>query len=246
MPDLYFNRFTAWVSLLLIPALLVVSGCGNDTPGDPISGPKIPSARGLGLGTGPDTDPTSWDAIPVLLHPEPWVVENAYIGPAMCGKCHAEIYADYLVSGHSQPFLSDDLSTSEVKSSPEYTDCGRCHTTGYDPIAETWEQDCVTCEACHGMGRIHSRTMAEEDIVIYRDEEFCWGCHDIPLHHPNSESGPTFRETSHPGGCGPCHDPHISVRLDPERAIVSDCIDCHTEKEALPRAGQRPHLWSAE
>ena len=191
--------------------------------------------QGLGMDSNLATDLTSWDAVLVLFLPEPWVVENSYVGPAMCGRCHAEIYADFLVHEHAQPFMSEYVVD---------TDCGRCHTTGYDSVADTWEQDGVTCEACHGMGLIHSRSQAAQDIIINLDEEFCWGCHDIFLSHPYRESGSTFRGTSHSGGCIPCHDPHISARNDLERAIVTDCIDCHTPSNYLPGVDQSPHSWS--
>ena len=183
--------------------------------------------QGLDNDSKSGTDLTSWEAVLVLYILEPWVVENAYVGSARCGLCHEEIYTDYLVSGHSRPFMSDGA----VKSSPGDTDCGRCHTTGYDPGEDTWELDGIACEACHGMGRIHSRSRSAQDIIVNLDEEFCWGCHDIYLSHPYLESGATLRGTSHPGGCVPCHDPHISARLDLERAIVLDCIDCHTSND---------------
>ena len=197
-----------------------VAGVAND---DDI-GLRILGIRELPIDPETGKDFTTWSAVLLDFEVEPWTVENDYIGADICGRCHAEIYTDYLVSGHSKPFLSGQIA----KRDPGDTDCGRCHTTGYDPLTETWEQNAVTCEACHGMGRIHSRTSAVQDIIINLDEEFCWGCHDIYLSHPYRESGATWRATSHPGGCIPCHDPHISARLDIERAILMDCADCHT------------------
>lgn len=197
-----------------------------------VAGVSVDGETGLGilgireLPVDPETekDITTWSAVLLDFEVEPWTVENGYIGADICGRCHVEIYADYLVSGHSNHFMPGQA----MKRDPGDTDCGRCHTTGYDPVTETWEQNAVTCEACHGMGRIHSRTSAVQDIVIDLDEEFCWECHDIYLNHPYSEAGATWRATSHPGGCLPCHDPHISARLDIERAILFDCADCHT------------------
>lgn len=194
---------------------------------------EVEDDDGIGLGLlgirelhmDPDSgmDLATWSAVLLDFEVEPWAVENDYIGAEICSRCHAEIYADYLVSGHSKPFMADQIA----KLVPGDTECGSCHSTGYDPVTETWEQDGVTCEACHGMGRTHSRSSAAQDIVVNLDEEFCWECHDIFLSHPYRESGSTFRATSHPGGCLPCHDPHISARLDIDRAIVTDCVDCH-------------------
>ncbi|MEN8007444.1 MAG: multiheme c-type cytochrome, partial [Candidatus Krumholzibacteriota bacterium] len=187
-------------------------------------GLRLLGIRELPMAPDAGKDLATWSAVLLDFEVESWTVENDYIGAEMCGRCHAEIYADYLVSGHSKPFMENQIA----KLDPGDTECGVCHSTGYDPVTGTWEQDGVTCEACHGMGRIHSRSSAVQDIVINLDEEFCWECHDIFLSHPYRESGSTWRGTSHPGGCVPCHDPHISARLDIERAILFDCADCHT------------------
>lgn len=188
------------------------------------TGLQLLGVQGLPVYSETGTALTTWSAVLVFFDLEPWTVENDYIGSAVCGRCHADIYTDYLVSGHSEQFMSDQTAPLD----PGDTDCGSCHATGYDPVGETWELDGVACEACHGMGRIHSRSSAAQDIVINLDEEFCWECHDIYLNHPVSETGDTVRATTHPGGCLPCHDPHISARLDIDRAIVTDCADCHT------------------
>lgn len=199
------------------------------------AGLKLLGIRGLPLDSATESQLSTWSAVLLFFDLEPWTMENDYMGSAICGRCHPDIYTDYLVSGHSKPFMSDPTAPLD----PGDTDCGSCHATGFDPVRETWELDGVACEACHGMGRIHSRSTSAQDIVINLDEEFCWECHDIFLNHPVSETGNTWRGVSHPGGCLPCHDPHISARFDIDRAVVTDCVDCHTSdtKQLKPEGG---------
>ena len=117
-------------------------------------------------------------------------------------------------------------------------DCGRCHATGYDPDGEergfaglsgTWEVDGVTCEACHGPGRVHTESEAIEDITIDRTTEFCVGCHHMFKDHPYPQTGNEIRELKHfDVDCVTCHDPHVSARFDPDEAIRLGCPDCHS------------------
>ena len=132
-----------------------------------------------------------------------------------------------VVSGESARWdLSTGLWTSYPLEGQSGFDCGACHATGYVPGVEaTWELDSVACEACHGPGRLHSISQLASDIVVERSSESCNQCHD----HGHSSA-------PHSSGHGPfgveclaCHEPHISVRFDTERAILKDCVDCHTD-----------------
>lgn len=117
-------------------------------------------------------------------------------------------------------------------------DCGDCHMTGYDSEGEhegpeglvgTWEEDGVTCEACHGPGRAHAISESTEDITINRTNEFCVGCHRVYRDHPYPGTGVVGRDLEHFGvDCITCHDPHASARFDPARGIRLTCPDCHT------------------
>ncbi len=188
------------------------------------------------------------DESPITPPPPP--AQASYVGAGVCGQCHEQIYADYLVSGHSKPFYA----SKPLAQFPGDTECDRCHTSGYDPTGSnddgqlgTWEQDGITCEGCHGPGSLHVASEDSSDIFINREDDYCWGCHDIYLSHPVQESGSTVRETMHPVlDCAPCHDPHISARLDFERSILKDCQDCHTSGKvgmtpghAMNRSGTR-------
>ena len=61
--------------------------------------------------------------------------------------------------------------------------CAGCHSTGSDAGAGTWVELNITCESCHGPGKLHSQTAKPEDIVnparlsVARSMDVCLSCH---------------------------------------------------------------------
>ncbi|NOX56745.1 MAG: hypothetical protein GXP27_20345, partial [Planctomycetes bacterium] len=120
--------------------------------------------------------------------------------------------------------------------------CGRCHTTGYDPngnqgglegIVGTWAQPGVRCEACHGPGSDHVQSFGATpppggkdcDDCHYRDEQF-----RIPWkggferHHQQAED---LSHSPHRNlQCTQCHNPHRSTVYD-DGGMIAACGDCH-------------------
>ncbi|MBT8485318.1 MAG: hypothetical protein HKO59_04360 [Phycisphaerales bacterium] len=121
--------------------------------------------------------------------------------------------------------------------------CGRCHTTGFDPdgqqgglegIAGTWAQPGIRCEACHGPASEHvvdptgtpppgGKTCAE---CHFRDAEFRmpWKS-GFMRHHQQSED---LSHSPHSAAldCMSCHNPHRSVVYD-DGGNIAHCTDCH-------------------
>lgn len=151
------------------------------------------------------------------------------------------------VPGHNQYNLATgrwvDYHPGEVKP----YDCGRCHTTGFDPeghqdglegIIGTWALPGIQCEACHGPGY---------EMAVDRSAAMCGQCHSrgdldtIPAkggfirHH---EQYNELLASPHAGfGCVTCHDPHKKA----EFSIVKDCATCH-EEEAADYEGTRMQI----
>lgn len=228
---------------------------------------------------------------------------NPYVGAFVCGRCHQDIYADYLTTGHSQqwqpvtdgqapayhwedeiPYPIENpplgLEWNEVSlvlgghfgygvffdrdgylitgpetywaiqtgqwrlydpGQPVPRDCGKCHTSGYDPdgsqdefpgLSGSWVQGGVTCEGCHGPGRDHVKSRSADDILTDTSEGFCLGCHRGNDGHPLPGFGDVYLGNSHSGSCGMCHDPHVSFKYEFERSLYRDCVDCHTSDGA--------------
>lgn len=76
-----------------------------------------------------------------------------YVGPEVCGGCHAEAYATWQASAHARAgeLLGKDAAAGR---------CLACHTTGEAPAGPAYFGS-VTCEACHGPGAGY----AAEDVM---------------------------------------------------------------------------------
>jgi hypothetical protein len=121
--------------------------------------------------------------------------------------------------------------------------CGRCHTTGYDPegnqhglpgLVGTWEEDGVRCEACHGPSSGHA---ADPDQVLPPGGKDCSECHfrdaefrmpwrsGFMRHHQQSED---LSHSAHKDvhDCTTCHNPHRSVVYD-DGGTITTCSGCH-------------------
>lgn len=129
-------------------------------------------------------------------------------------------------------------------------DCGRCHTTGYNPIITnerpgivgTWAQEGVRCENCHGPGSLHASDPTRTDMRIERDGGACESCH--PMSGVPAEAigngfivhGDAYGDLF-PGkhallDCVDCHDPHtgvVALRKSEQPTTRARCVDCHFE-----------------
>lgn len=60
-------------------------------------------------------------------------------------------------------------------------ECAGCHTTGYNPTAETYIELGIGCEACHGPGSEHVKNPTRDNIPVNKlealDAAICGQCH---------------------------------------------------------------------
>ena len=69
--------------------------------------------------------------------------------------------------------------------------CAGCHSTGLDTKTETWAELNISCENCHGAGKVHSDTPKADNIVnparlsTARSMDICLSCHQSGK--PNDE-----------------------------------------------------------
>lgn len=125
--------------------------------------------------------------------------------------------------------------------------CGRCHTTGYDPegdsqhglpgVVGSWAQDGVRCEACHGPSSGHASNPTNVETpggktcseCHYRDSAFRmpWSG-GFMKHHQQSED---LAHSPHSDmSCTTCHDPHRSVVYN-DGGTTRTCTQCHVGNE---------------
>jgi hypothetical protein len=126
--------------------------------------------------------------------------------------------------------------------------CGRCHTTGYDPEGESqhglegvvgsWAQDGVRCEACHGPSSDH---LANPSNVAPPGGSACSACHyrdaeyrmpwtsGFMKHHQQQED---LSHSPHDGllSCATCHNPHRSTVYN-DGGLIRTCSSCHEGNE---------------
>ena len=95
--------------------------------------------------------------------------------PDDCGECHQEIVVNSEASPHGQAFADPIFQESWQKqgSPPE---CLTCHTTGYDAMSHTWDEEGIGCATCHEMGE-NSAHHPEQVMPVDRSSEACATCH---------------------------------------------------------------------
>ncbi len=120
--------------------------------------------------------------------------DNIYAGPETCKGCHPKAYAVWTQSKHGHAF-----ATLEAKGHQYNPRCLLCHTVGYMASDGYINQRLtpalvnVSCEACHGRGDLHAKSMADSDVsekVVFTKRVRCTSCHD-------DENSPEFNESEY-------------------------------------------------
>ena len=151
-------------------------------------------------------------------------------GEIECAVCHAQFMETWKKGPHGQATIDPNFNEAwDAQGNPGA--CLVCHTTGYDPETGTWEQDGVTCEACHGpIPEDHPVNPAPID----RSPVLCGSCHssarfgwedwEVSAHYQRDMT------------CINCHGPHqatLKSATPPGEEHFDDasqlCINCHTE-----------------
>lgn len=151
--------------------------------------------------------------------------------PGQCALCHQAEVQDWSHSPHAQamaPLDHGDISACREATGEDCT-CLSCHTTNFDPSAEAYLQEGVTCEACHGPYVEGHPENGQMQLDV--DSSVCSSCH-IETHHE-------WQATAHGEAgvqCIGCHRSHTqNLRLDDQVL----CKSCH--RENLEDAGHASH-----
>ncbi|MHA2207118.1 MAG: multiheme c-type cytochrome, partial [Candidatus Thorarchaeota archaeon] len=112
-----------------------------------------------------------------------------------CGVsgCHEEQWNYWNQSGHADEGYEQTFNGTHViglhgeRNATYYNStCAECHTTGYDPVDDSWDSLGITCLACHD---------TSTPYVTY-DGEVCGSCHN-PSYHATRNEYPEWQDSLH-------------------------------------------------
>jgi hypothetical protein len=144
------------------------------------------------------------------------------------------------------------------------SDCGACHTTGYNPngnqdnlagVVGAWAEPGVQCEACHGPGSQHIKNPTGITMKIERDPEMCGECHQRGevnkveasdgIVHNNAQYNELFQSKHLTLSCTTCHDPHAGVVQLNKAGLVptrTTCENCHWQEARFQNNGMHKNM----
>jgi hypothetical protein len=145
-----------------------------------------------------------------------------------CRECHMELFLIWEESLHGQGLscgqchlASQDNHAREghwAQGGPQQ--CMACHTTGYNPDDDTWEEDNIHCKACHSP---IEQDHPDKPMPTNRSETLCGSCHiqahfewQVSVHH---EYGVT---------CIDCHNQHSTALRTGN--VIYQCARCHDSR----------------
>lgn len=156
-----------------------------------------------------------------------------------CENCHSAVVEAWTDGSHGHATV-DPTFRNAWEAQGEPRECLTCHTTGYDPVTDTYRAEGVTCEACHNpapanhpkepmptvrsaalCGSCHTETMFEWQASQHRQIGVdCIGCHD-----PHAAS---LKQSSDSVLCAACHKDLASTFTHSQHSQVGlSCADCH-------------------
>lgn len=141
--------------------------------------------------------------------------------PLDCGKCHVEFQEAWENGAHGNATRDPDFLNA-WREQGEPVECLSCHVTGYDPETGTWEEEGITCRACHSP---ITENHPEEPMASNRSAQLCGECHN--------ETYFEWQVSAHREeglDCYGCHDPHATGLKSQSAAML--CATCHRDRSS--------------
>lgn len=135
-----------------------------------------------------------------------------------CGDCHEITQAHWSESAHANS-VQDPVFQEAWHKQGSPVECLTCHTTGFDPVSETWEMESVSCSVCHGPDPgEHPEQIMPTDI----SSRMCGSCH-VDTHTEWEDSVHGQEDLA----CVRCHSSHTTdLRAE---GVQELCQSCHNE-----------------
>lgn len=147
-----------------------------------------------------------------------------------CVACHTEFANEWENGSHGQAG-QDPVFMEQWTQQGKPGACMVCHATNYDPATGTWQQEGVSCEACHGpMKADHPKST----MAVDRSPDLCARCHSDSRFGWQEWTGSNHYQRGM--NCTTCHDPH-SAALKITRSLGGTayndasqlCVNCHKD-----------------
>ena len=148
-----------------------------------------------------------------------------------CANCHTEYFTTWQAGAHGQSG-ADPVFVESWTEQGKPGACLVCHVTGYDPATATWQEDGITCAACHGeVSEDHPKV----PVTVDRSPDLCGRCHSDTRFGWQGWEGSTHYQRGM--DCSVCHDAHSAAlkTIEPKEGEIAMadasqlCINCHKE-----------------
>jgi hypothetical protein len=122
---------------------------------------------------------------------------SEFTGSRQCMACHRSQHEQWREMKHSRAWESLTPEQARTGKDPNGKACISCHATGFwDPMGFSSAEETpllkgVGCEACHGAGKEHIKTMIKAAL---------------------NEVEPDDKRISLSLACSRCHNPHVDYR----------------------------------
>lgn len=138
-----------------------------------------------------------------------------------CKSCHPAFYDAWEQSAHGNA-TSDPAFRQAWEAKGEPVDCLVCHVTGLNATAGEWEEDGVSCKACHSP---ITANHPKEPMTADSSAATCGKC------HPETYFEWQVSAHSNEGlDCYGCHDPHMTSLKAESPALL--CASCHVDRSS--------------
>ncbi len=149
------------------------------------------------------------------------VTSAAYADELDCKSCHPAFYDAWEQSAHGNA-TSDPAFAQAWGTQGEPVECLVCHVTGLNDSTGEWEEDGVSCRACHSP---ISANHPIEPMAADSSADTCGKCHP--------ETFFEWQVSAHSSeglDCYGCHDPHMTSLKEESPALL--CASCHRDRSS--------------
>jgi hypothetical protein len=138
-----------------------------------------------------------------------------------CQSCHRPFYDAWEQSAHGNA-TSDPAFRQAWEAQGEPVDCLVCHVTGLNASTGEWEEDGISCKACHSP---ITANHPKEPMSTDSSAAMCGKC------HPDTYFEWQVSAHSNEGlDCYGCHDPHMTSLKAESPALL--CASCHRDRSS--------------